>query len=115
MACRDNRTSRYARLYEFYRTIKDTFGGDDRTGDALKWFRSPWLLVLDECHDTSGTDWARMELNDLIDYRYGERKPTLLVSNLTVSEMGEVFGPSVISRTWEGGGAHEVNQKNWRK
>lgn len=114
-ACRNHLASRYSRLSEFYRALKDTFGGDGKTEDVVKRFRRPWLLVLDECHDTSGTDWAQMELNDLIDYRYGEGRPTILVSNLTVPEMGEVFGPSVISRTWEGGGAYEVNQKNWRK
>tara|TARA_B100000929_G_scaffold227643_1_gene183949 strand:- start:283 stop:1104 length:822 start_codon:yes stop_codon:yes gene_type:complete len=62
------------------------------------------LLILDEVGAQLGTDWEMVMLFKVINERYKEELPTILISNLDKPELEGYLGPRVMSRTEEGGG-----------
>jgi len=56
------------------------------------------LLVIDEIGLQKGNDAEKMMLHDIIDGRYGEMKPTILISNLSGKGVGDSIGDRLESR-----------------
>ncbi len=63
----------------------------------------PRLLILDEIGIQFGTDFERNFLFDIIDKRYLDMKPTILISNKTLEGVTDYLGPRVIDRLREDG------------
>ncbi len=53
-----------------------------------------------------------IQIFDVLDKRYGEQLPTVMVSNLTVDELVNLLGDRIIDRMREDGGA--LLQLNWQ-
>jgi hypothetical protein len=70
----------------------------------------PALLVLDEVQvrDTN-REWQDNELTTLIDRRYGEKRSTLLLSNLKPDALEKNVGASVWRRITDEGGVYETD------
>ena len=67
---------------------------------------TPDLLVLDEIGVAIGTDAKRRAmLFDVLNARYGEMRPTILIGNLTAAEMETYLGERVMDRFLETGSA----------
>ena len=66
---------------------------------------SPDLLILDEVGVQFGSDAEKLILFEIINTRYQDMKPTILISNLTLVELGKYIGERVVDRMREGGGA----------
>lgn len=95
----------YFRACDVFSMVKSWYGVDG--GRHVEWnkrelVRVP-LLVIDEIHESLGTDHDDKLLTELIDKRYGERRSTLLISNLVPEEFVKRVGPSIASRITEGG------------
>ena len=105
---------RYTRLTELYRELRTSFGTSGDTIRVLREYRKPDLLVIDEAHDVKGTDWERVELNDLIDYRYGMVKPTLIITNAQGEELTAALSRSILSRCEESGGLVTMTGTSFR-
>lgn len=56
------------------------------------------LLVIDEFAVQKGSTAEYLLLDQIIDGRYGEMKPTIMISNLTGQMMGELMGDRIVSR-----------------
>lgn len=89
------------------RSVKETWGRDaERTErQALNEMLRPDLLILDEVGVQFGSEAERIILFEIINGRYQEMRPTILISNLPESELGEYLGERVLDRMREGGGA----------
>lgn len=88
-----------------------------RSEDSLhnmKVLRKVPLLIIDELHETLGTDYDDKTLTSLVDYRYGERLPTLLIANLLPAEFMNRIGSSIVDRMSEGGCVVECNWPSYR-
>lgn len=72
---------------------------------AFKIFLNPQLLVIDEVGIQFGTEAEKIIIFELINDRYEQNLSTVLVSNLTLSQLSELIGERVIDRMYEGGGA----------
>lgn len=72
------------------------------------------LLVLDEVQERVGSDYEQAELVRLLDTRYAEIRPTVLITNRTPKEAITTIGPSAFDRLKEGGGIVECNWPNMR-
>jgi hypothetical protein len=72
--------------------------------EAVKWFVEPDLLVLDEIGVQYGTETEQKILFRIIDLRYEEMKPTILISNLAIPAFTEFVGERVVDRMRENGG-----------
>lgn len=72
------------------------------------------LIVIDEIQERGNSEWEDRLLNHIIDKRYGNMKPTILIANLTKNELAAALGSSIVSRMNETGGMIEMTGKSHR-
>lgn len=72
--------------------------------EALEIFRQPDLLILDEVGASYGTDFERMVMFEVVNARYEDMKPTLVISNLSAPELATALGDRTVDRLREAGG-----------
>ncbi|MCG7931931.1 MAG: ATP-binding protein [Candidatus Thiodiazotropha lotti] len=104
---RDGYTALFMTVLRAVRTVKETYRRDsDRTElEAINELSDPDLLILDEVGVQFGTEAEKMILFEIINTRYESMKPTIIVSNLSETELSEYIGVRVVDRLREGGGA----------
>lgn len=95
-----------ASVSEMMRDFKSTYGkGAEHSEDeVLDWYGSIPLLVLDEIGIQFGSDTERMYLFEVINRRYENALPTVLISNLDRDKLRDEVGERVIDRLREDGG-----------
>lgn len=100
------KTAFYVRVQDAVRRVKASWGRDAECTEreVMGRMTDPDLLVIDEIGVQFGTDFERNLIFDIIDTRYGNRKPTILLSNLTTKETTAFVGERVIDRMTEDGG-----------
>ena len=95
----------YVREADIFRRIKETYMSRSVSErQAMADFVKPALLVIDEVGRQYGTPAERFMFFDVIDRRYENMKPTILISNLDKTHFRELLGLSLFSRLAEGGG-----------
>jgi DNA replication protein DnaC len=102
-----NQTVLYTTVQRAIRRIRDTWSSETRSeteAQAIKALATCDLLVLDEVGVQAGSTSEQNLLFDVINERYNNRLPTLLLSNLTQAEVVAVLGERVIDRLREDGG-----------
>lgn len=86
--------------------IKGSF--DNRSeyteAEAYEALTQPHLLVIDEAGATRPTEFEMSAMFTLINGRYEQQKPTILISNLMPDELGPVIGERCLDRLRENGG-----------
>ncbi|QJQ93937.1 MULTISPECIES: ATP-binding protein [Halomonadaceae] len=94
-------------VYELIDLIKERAFGKKESSerDAIKAFVTGLdLLMLDEIGAQLGTEWERLMLFKIINERYKQQLPTILISNIDREELGAYLGERIIDRMQEGGG-----------
>ena len=88
------------------RRVKNTWtrGSTETESEAIAALVFPDLLILDEVGVQFGSDTERLILFDVLNERYEQRKPCLLLSNLTASEVRDYLGERIFDRLREDGG-----------
>lgn len=91
---------------DLVRNLKATWKRDSEQSetDLIEYYTSLKLLIIDEVGVQFGTDTERMFIFDVIDGRYQNELPTILISNQSVKGIGEVIGDRVIDRLRHDGG-----------
>lgn len=87
--------------------LKRRFGDNERTnaeGDWLRQWTAPHLLAIDEIGELSAGDHVRANITQLLDTRYADTKPTILIGNIDPERFAECIGASIADRANEGGG-----------
>lgn len=99
-------TAMFCRAHEAISTITDTYSRDSKKTErqALDEFRKPDLLIIDEVGRQRGTDNERMMLFEIINRRYDDEKPTLLISNLNLEKLRGYIDAATEDRLRERGG-----------
>ncbi|MCY1289833.1 chromosomal replication initiator protein DnaA [compost metagenome] len=96
-----------------YRTVSGVLqhikGSYDRDAeysesDAFKSLVAPHLLILDEVGATKPTEFELATLFAIINGRYEEKLPTVVISNLPPKELPGAIGDRCVDRLREGGG-----------
>ncbi|MBW5465953.1 ATP-binding protein, partial [Pseudomonas aeruginosa] len=72
--------------------------------DALEELAGFDLLVIDELGAQSGTEYELGLLHEVIDRRYREMRPTVVVSNMSAQEVAKYIGDRAVDRLRENGG-----------
>ena len=72
------------------------------------------LLVIDELQERSESAWENQRLTLILDKRYANEKPTLLISNLTAAELTASLGDSITDRMRQAGGIVEITGASHR-
>lgn len=88
------------------RRVKETWGkaAAETERQAIEALVFPDLLILDEVGVQFGSDTEKLILFDVLNERYEQRKPTLLLSNLTAPEVRDYLGERIFDRLREDGG-----------
>lgn len=103
---KSGRTSLFVSAVSAVRRVKQTYSRDSREteAEAITRFTVPDLLILDEVGVQFGSDTEKMILFEIINTRYEQMRPTVLISNLTRDELSAFVGERVMDRMSEGGG-----------
>lgn len=106
-------TARYATVFEILAKIKATFakGASQTVEQAVALYTKPDLLVIDEVGKQTGSDFEIANLFGVIDRRYADEKPMLLISNLPEAEFRALLGEPIIDRFRSKGG--RLVKFNW--
>lgn len=101
------RSAKFMTVIQAVREVKETYRRDsDKTEqEAIDAFGAPDLLILDEVGVQWGSDAEKLILFEIINGRYSEMRPTILISNLMETELGAYIGDRAVDRMREGGGA----------
>ncbi|WP_114195496.1 ATP-binding protein [Edaphovirga cremea] len=85
------------------RAVRDTWRPNAaRTEyDVLGFYSDVDLLVIDEVGMQSGTDSERLIVSEIINIRYEQMKPIILISNFTVQEIEGFIGYRAMDRVME--------------
>lgn len=102
----EDRTVLFTTAMRAIRRVKDTWssGALETESQAVARLASPDLLILDEVGVQFGSVCERNILFDILNERYENRLPTILLSNLTVDELIGFLGERVFDRLREDGG-----------
>jgi DNA replication protein DnaC len=103
------RPTRYFTVQELIRSLRATWGrptpeASETEAGLLRRLRALELLVLDEVGVQFGTEAERTQLTEVIDLRYRDMKPTLVVSNCEREELKKYLGDRIVDRLRENGG-----------
>lgn len=99
------------------RFIKSTYSKDSEITEheAFDRLMSPALLVIDEVGVQFGSKAELMILFEIINGRYEQMLPTILLSNLTVPELEQEIGERVVDRMRENGAVISFDWESYRK
>lgn len=88
------------------RRIKESWRKDatETESEVMQSMTQPALLVIDEIGVQFGSEFEKNAMFDILNERYENRMPTLLLSNLTAQEVKLFLGERIYDRLREDGG-----------
>lgn len=109
----DKKSVRMIRVIELIRILKETWqrGSENTERDVIEYFGGIDVLILDEVGIQFGSETERMFMFDIINTRYDNMLPTILISNLDINNLKEILGEQAVDRLREDGG--NVLVFNW--
>lgn len=99
-------TARYTSALDIIRDIKSTFTKNSELseGEVYAALRAPDLLVIDEIGVQHGSDFERQVLFEVINDRYKDINPTIVISNLGILGLRKCLGDRAVDRLTDAGG-----------
>ncbi len=96
----------FATVAEVMRQIKSSFAKDSDTTEQkeIDHFSGIPLLILDEVGMDYGTDFNKALIFEILNNRYENMLPTILLTNLDTPALVEYMGERLVDRMREGGG-----------
>lgn len=91
----------YTTAQDMVSMIRSTWGGAGNTESVMRVLYGVPLLVVDEVGVQGGTENEQALLFQVLDHRYRERKPVLLMGNMRIAEMQQYLGERVHDRLRE--------------
>jgi DNA replication protein DnaC len=103
---RTGKLAAFTTVQRMIRRLKDSWRKDseESESDVIGMLVYPDLLIIDEIGVQFGSDFEKNFMFDLLNERYEKRKPTILLSNLTATEIKAFLGERVYDRLKEDGG-----------
>ena len=110
----DNHKCEIIKVIDVVRELKATWSKDSDTSEEklISYFCRLDLLILDEVGSQFGSDTEKLFIFDIIDGRYQDMKPTILISNLDIDGVKDAIGERCVDRLREGGGS--MIAFNWK-
>jgi len=95
----------FTTVTKMIRRVRATYNSQatESEGEVLEFLINRDLLVIDEIGVQSGSDHEHNILFEVINERYANLRPTLVLSNLGAEKIREVLGERVMDRFREGG------------
>jgi len=98
--------AQFATVAEVMRQIKSAFAKDSTTTEQeqIDYFSGLQLLILDEVGMDYGTDFNKALIFEILNNRYENVLPTILLTNLDTEALKDYLGERLVDRMREGGG-----------
>jgi DNA replication protein DnaC len=98
-------SAKFISVSEACRSVKETYNPKSAITErqAISKLTSPALLVLDEVGVQYGSDTEKNILFEIINARYENMRPTILISNLALPALTEYIGERILDRMKQGG------------
>lgn len=109
-------TPLFISVSEAMRHVKNTWSAKSEISEseAFDNLTMPDLLILDEVGVQFSSDTERLIIFDIINCRYANNLPTIILSNLQMNEVGKVIGERVVDRLRECNKACSFNWGSYR-
>jgi len=99
------RSALFVTVQRLIRRVKDTWQTKAETeSEVIDAFASPDLLILDEVGVQFGSEFEKQILFDVLNQRYEQLKPAILLSNIPTEQLSDYLGERVTDRLRENGG-----------
>jgi DNA replication protein DnaC len=102
-------------LTDIRATYRSRDGVDQDEADLINALKSAYLVALDDLGSGKATGWAQDRLFEILNYRYNERKLTILTTNLGPADLEEHVGDRIVSRINGMGWIYEILGRNLRE
>lgn len=101
------RSAVFATAIGITRHVKATYSRDSEKTEqqAINFWIAHDLLIIDEVGIQFGSEAEKIILFEVLNGRYQEMRPTIVMSNLPDKDLGEFLGERIVDRLQEGGGA----------
>ena len=96
-------------------TMRDAQNTHQIIAETMQRFTKCELLIVDEIGIKDASDYEFSLINEIIDCRYGEMLPTILITNMNWQQAGKKIGERIISRLTETGKSLRFNNEDYRK
>lgn len=108
--------SQYRTAMRFFLEVRATFRKDAEESEieVIDRLAKTELLILDEIQERGATPFEDRLLTHIIDARYANVLPTILIANLTKAELAASLGDSIVDRARENGKSIEFNWQSYR-
>lgn len=107
----------YTKLARLMRRIRSTFRRESAESEleAVDFYqRARWLIIDEFVMGNDLTPWERITLDDILDHRWEQRKPTVIVSNKPAVTLFETVGDRFESRFLDCGEVVNFLWKDYR-
>lgn len=96
----------FTTIADVMRSIKSTYdkSSDQSERQAISAFTVPDLLIIDEISVSQGSEHEKRLMFEIINKRYEDIKPTIVLTNLSPDGLKENLGERILDRLREGGG-----------
>lgn len=104
--------------YDIIARIRQTWQrgiGNSTELEVIRGFADAGLLIIDEVGKTFGNDGERVHLFEVIDHRYRDLKPTIILSNEGVEGVEKYLGPAAFDRLCQNGGLLLFDWQSYRR
>ena len=110
-------SSRYRTAMRFFLEVRATFRKNSESSEmeVIDELAKSDLLILDEIQERGETPFEDRLLTHVIDARYAAMKPTILIANLSKSDLAESLGKSIVDRARENGKSIEFTWPSYRQ
>jgi DNA replication protein DnaC len=114
---RKDRPAIYTTAVDLFMEIRDTFRPDSEQSEmsVVKKYTEAGLLVLDEIQERGETPFEDRKITSIIDARYQNERPTILISNYSREEFASKLSAAVLDRIRENGCGLHFNWTSYRK
>jgi DNA replication protein DnaC len=91
---------KYLQCRRFYETIQNVIANDKSQYECIRQIAQNEILILDDIAASTNSEWQKEVLLDLIDQRYANRMPTIIITNLTRSDSIIALGERTAHRVF---------------
>lgn len=95
-----------ARVYNFAEVIRDTkddfdrpYGEKNKSAEKLRTFEG--IVMIDDVGAEKPTEWVIETMYAIVNWRYERKLPTVITSNCSLPEIGQMYGDRIASRIVE--------------
>ena len=108
--------SRYRTAMRFFLEIRNSYRPNAEKGELeiIDDLAATPLLILDEMQERGETGFEDRLLTHLVDARYANQRPTVMIANLSPDQLATTLGGSIVDRWRENGAIIECNWASFR-